>query len=949
MIDQELLIRKRLENTVEEYISATNLSSDLPIALITNHHYWYGESTGKIELQSETRAWNSNLSGHWTIQLDRSRGQIYGKVLRTTRSGESTLLDPNSRLYRSLARALLPLESRERGLVVTKDPQCTPGVTIYIPGQDIAFELNRDGQLECQSLPGYVVNQTCNGVGCLFGLQTFLCLRPGDHREQNGRKILVPRGTFSSCPGLYGHPVITIERGEHGGYFVYDVDDLVGRLVGNRTMESDLYLVKLHAFTASPLPDPLTQCSGTEEALNHLQEASCFSALNISPESRRYLEDIANLTPLRAAYPPHLDRFTMETVDWNITLPAGSQHSSFRTRVEHILVHWQNMLIFHGQTEEVRDLDAPKGMAHFNSRAALRSRPYSMAAETAYQMQDLLYKGRDSLTSLDSQERERKAFQPANFTKQSSSSFPICRDLSATALKWNNIQGDHRWHWNDVHQWLRTPHIPDISELWCTLFELCRKTAWPPPFEASVTLGMLGFSGVPIGVLASLAAVIHNPAFQSKMYACPQLDTITLGQGSTFNREAIRGLLHTCAVPITSSTEYGMKRQTGETDQQRLQRITASYNSALEEELDERVGELERHWASSVHKSDLAKIASWMTKKRLLPLPSSSKLREIQQWMTISLQNRIFLHHLALVQGAIDPYSMTLAIPAFYAPIYPKPLLHTMYDGLNTFPLLMSCQREPRTENPNSHAPLKAASPNVREPVPELEALLSRLRAWANTPFEQGYLQHLQKSIEALNTPQLHSSTSAYFIEKLASLREDSWKIARRTFDSIKQALSASDNISRIVQAAGMWPAITPHALLRLLSIKQRRHIPDAWLSVLIHYAICLHSAKRYDIILKNAHIGRTDQLAMEKFYHRHWDVAAHVDWLVGYAVCVHDTKRYDRILFEIDTGMTVRENQADLALEMISPQSGKNSVMQLNMGEGKSSVCKGDFPTSLF
>src|SRR5690606_708337 len=43
--------------------------------------------------------------------------------------------------------------------------------------------------------------------------------------------------------------------------------------------------------------------------------------------------------------------------------------------------------------------------------------------------------------------------------------------------------------------------------------------------------------------------------------------------------------------------------------------------------------------------------------------------------------------------------------------------------------------------------------------------------------------------------------------------------------------------------------------------------------------------------------------------------------------------------LLEIESNLMIRSAQADIAKEMLNPTSGKNSVMQLNMGEGKSSV----------
>jgi hypothetical protein len=56
---------------------------------------------------------------------------------------------------------------------------------------------------------------------------------------------------------------------------------------------------------------------------------------------------------------------------------------------------------------------------------------------------------------------------------------------------------------------------------------------------------------------------------------------------------------------------------------------------------------------------------------------------------------------------------------------------------------------------------------------------------------------------------------------------------------------------------------------------------------------------------------------------HQDWDPMLHPGWL----------------LLEIENNILIRQDQALVSREMISPSSGSNSVMQLNMGLGKSSV----------
>jgi hypothetical protein len=616
----------------------------------------------------------------------------------------------------------------------------------------------------------------------------------------------------------------------------------------------------------------------------------------------------------------------METIEWNRELPATSQHCSFQTLVQDILHDWRQSLIFHGQEEAVKELDTVTGMDHFNSRAALRSAIYSPESQGKSHSHDISYGGRDSLTSLDSQMREQMAFQAASFTKQSSHQFPTCKHLSSTVMEWKNVHGRDEWNWDDVHQWLRAPSVPSTPELWCTLFELCRGTSWPPPFEVSIALGMLGYSGVQADILASLAVVIRSSTFDSEIYASPSFLMIELETGSIFNRHLIRKLLNDCAIPITSWEEYQRQRHLGESKQNEIQDL---YEATLKEQIEHSVDELEHFWMNpNTDEHALADITSQISRKRLLNL-SSVSFQVVQQCITAWWRNRAFLHHIDLVQDVLNPYYIGLATPTPYHLVYPQPLIQGTMDGRSTFQQLISSRNPPSSTVPLTYASAKLESPNASESVPVLDALLSRLHTWAHSPFERRYLQHLRRSVESLTLPQLLVPSTTYRLDTLVSFREDSWRIASLLFGSIKQTLSAGTNVAKLADASGVWPKVTPNIILQCISVQKRSRIPSAWLELFVRFAICINTVRRFDRILKSAYAGRDDQLALEKYYQRNWDPLAHPDW----------------ILFEIDSGMTIREAQAELALQMISPESGKSSVMQLNMGEGKSSVCKIGWP----
>ena len=82
------------------------------------------------------------------------------------------------------------------------------------------------------------------------------------------------------------------------------------------------------------------------------------------------------------------------------------------------------------------------------------------------------------------------------------------------------------------------------------------------------------------------------------------------------------------------------------------------------------------------------------------------------------------------------------------------------------------------------------------------------------------------------------------------------------------------------------------------------------------------HRAER---LLKASQVGGPEDIINElrNEGHQRWDLMNHLE----------------RLLLEVESKITIRDVQSDIANQMEDPQSARNTSMQLNMGEGKSSV----------
>jgi len=129
----------------------------------------------------------------------------------------------------------------------------------------------------------------------------------------------------------------------------------------------------------------------------------------------------------------------------------------------------------------------------------------------------------------------------------------------------------------------------------------------------------------------------------------------------------------------------------------------------------------------------------------------------------------------------------------------------------------------------------------------------------------------------------------------------------------------------RMLARSGLWPQISPRSLLERLTMSQRHLLSASWKGKLLDYAQAIAMVQRARRISELS--SRQQRAEYEREANNEgqsgWDPLEHPDWL----------------LVELESNLLIRQVQAEIAMEMLQPRSQHNSVIQLNMGEGKSSV----------
>jgi hypothetical protein len=152
----------------------------------------------------------------------------------------------------------------------------------------------------------------------------------------------------------------------------------------------------------------------------------------------------------------------------------------------------------------------------------------------------------------------------------------------------------------------------------------------------------------------------------------------------------------------------------------------------------------------------------------------------------------------------------------------------------------------------------------------------------------------------------------------LQNHRDECSQQVKELFDGLVQVSNRAFEVAASVLLA---PRTTQRFYLKQLSHPRWQSLSDDWKPYLVRYAKALRALQRAERLIRTSanSVEFTNELV--NIGDQGWDSMEFPEWL----------------LLEVESGLLMREIQAGIAKHMLSPESGRNSVMQLNMGEGKS------------
>ncbi|KAJ7574854.1 hypothetical protein C8J56DRAFT_1172554 [Mycena floridula] len=893
-----------------EIISHEHFRQDLPKSLTENHVHWLELSTGTVEFRPLSDPWTSSPE-NWRLYLSN----------RQMSRSDDILIDSFSPTFTMMHNQVAPLEYKEHVTVV----YCTSSSTLRLelPRFRLIFILNDTNHLECVNMPGMTVDRN-QSSGTMLGLANQLVLIDLEKASLSlprSRHVIIPFGKVITGP-KENHVNIRIEyASQHNvAYFNYAIDEDLGRLVGSATLRCKLFQIYLHAMTSHCLDDPLLGCTGTEEALNELQSAFCLSFQHLGTEESELLLLLASLTPQREFYPRHLQ--AMQRITWETHLPTLSQHELFYSTVKSIFNHASDLSIF---TTDSTVLQLKTNSAErLTARAALTN-AYLYSSEMVLPfMPDKgnVFRGRDS----PREPQNNRVFEISSMIAQDR--IVVRESLVDIFNKWTCISKNVPISGLSYHvDWMK----PDLPSIWLAVYDLCRSqaiSALKKRYQLLFSMSAMAYTTPQCQYL--IPHILSFTRIFELQYINPPTARsfdLSVGRGPAYG--TIAPIVAANSLPLASTTLARLIREERESNRDYQNRCQTLYLKNKQKEEGQIVHHALGHWANNhtanVH-TTLQVPPVYHSRDRV----SLALNRRFQQY----LDNEALLQFAAEVQFALQ--GIVLQVPSgglastaiydFQAPRHQKTRSSdvTLHHLLNlrsppqpfkfTEPVLSS--RRVRKEQVDRGVNREGSE------SAQLSGLLTRMKS-SSAVLQRRYAEDLDVSQQILGTELIDQlfKLSMPTIDLIHRHRNECKAQYLATLESISNSLRPVTQLEHIFAEVGSWPNTTARRLLSQLV--SRDTLPASWTPIIVRLARLLLQYQQSQRMVHFACRGMDEDFYRECENQVSEEHCENLVWL----------------LIQIEGNFLARPLQLRLAKEMIKPSSEQNSVFQLTMGGGKTSV----------
>ena len=777
--------------------------------------------TREIEFRPAGSSWTLGPS-NWRLYIYEPGIHPRARFQKPSHDGskiQHELIDIRSETFSMMSSLLSPLESSEH-IIVT---HTFHSLEVSLPRLRLSFFINSNWDLECRSIPGYVVdrNQSC---GTMFGLRNKLVLRPRPNSSEESplpRRVIIPQGeVLFNTMGNFASVLINTGAEQHVRWHEYAIDTDLGCLTSNTDLECKVYQCYLHALTSHCLPDSLLGHTGTEEALHMLRSAAFRSFQRLGRHEAKLLKLISNLTPDRVYYPSHLK--SMATVKWN-DLPALSQHHDFYQAVSSILGHARALEALYDRPSV---FTTPNCNQLLLNRVAFRNKSYYPSdLQISGQLSspgNVEYRSRDVS---DPEAAEHVAYRTSwsIWNEEPSLDHRLLGlwDLMSSWPSLGPASGEvslcYSRYWLDV----------DVPRDWSIIYDLCRHAIGgglrSMKVKLSFCLSTAAYSNSKYSDITPLfIAFALDERFRNN--PPPPYLSYKLSDGITPDLARLEDMVSSSALPIESTPAHSLMFETNVTDV-RSQR-KAEYDRVIRRESPLVAESISRQWPQWQNLSSVNFREQWFSK--------SECHQYIDEYLQSISRNIQLRDHVLRLQSILQHYEnvlLPITLPYVFSPHF--------ITGNSKAPSYSICDVLLSRANVPT---LSAEEPNLQPEPSGLKTLIEEFRH-PQQPYKllELYGDELNEShCELVRHGAPHVPGVVPSFELLRLYRDACSQRRNKVFSKLLATLVPSQDVEKANGIAGLWPRITPRSLLRQLAQDRIGTLPDRWKTVIKRYAVCL-------------------------------------------------------------------------------------------------------------
>ncbi|KAM3074144.1 hypothetical protein ACMFMG_003034 [Clarireedia jacksonii] len=904
--DKCLVVRACFRNKILELIPrevfGTTGSFDLPNSLLRDCVHWFDLSTGLLEIRQKPDVFRSKPA-NWTLNV-RQRF-AYRRTVR--------LVDPCSPTFRKVQRIFDHFEIPQELTIYQPKARA---LSVELKRLALRFFVNRRGLLESPQLQAEISDdQTC---GVWEGLRSKLILR--DIINSRSRSILVPmindRDDLSYK--LHGiHMAISIRN--TGAYGRFNINSVLGRL--DCPAEPWLLYQKalLFALTSFILPDELTGRTGTEEALALLKSPQYEPWTTLPRPPFICLLMIADVSPKHEYYPK--DGNTLQRTWYDNDLATCIQFDGYRSIVQNILGLHENISEFTPVKFAMPKLDIPGYREqHLVRRSQERWRLFNRQFGKCEVVADTIYHSRDGYQP--SQSRSN-VFESLDLLVRWPQKLYTTPDLSGILQVIPNITGFlGKYEKILLSDRLEFEPSTDFAPLWNTCRSLENNKEQIFWLFAELSFGSCADMRL-VRILIA-CTILHD----LKALSPPSWDMYVQYRPNNIpSASYLANLLKPFRIPYDTNAQAAFHSNLNVKQRRNLELLQLEYEKQTDLGYQAIAGYLLKQWPCAEPNIDSLPATNQVNIDagiQVIILEWKRMFENFELWKFVeqiqailncnSCQEEWMMPHMVRKEQEIYPTSDIVDV----VPVLENLMLRA---GPEPSTILTESVRQIPSEP-------KALKPIVQSPSPEVKELGELINQFPtlDSYVRQTYTESLLRSLGAFQSFDSVPKDQGKPVDSLQLSRD----IEAAKFSVLKSkndlagSLSLGDATSKWLAHGGLWPCVSTTSLLEKLRSTSKVVFGSRMKQSLVDFGVKLTILQRLLRLEAAFKKGNLKSIADEQnnLGHATWNPLEETDWL----------------LLEIDSNFLIRPGQIEVARATITPASGTSSLLQLNMGEGKSS-----------